>query len=624
MTQTPIGPGTLLAGRFVLEDLLDESEGARFYRATDRVLARDVAVHVVATDDPRSAALLSAARTSATVVDPRLLRVLDAATENGISYVVNEWGSGTSLDTLLSEGPISARRAAWVVKEAAEAIAAAHRLGIAHGRLIPENVVISDSGSVKLVGFVVDAVIRGREQVPVTGGDPLGEHEADVVNLGALLYAGLVARWAGTEGSHLPAAPSENGRTLRPRQVRAGVPRPLDAICERVLNRDRRHQIMPIETAHEVYAALSDYIGDPTAVVPMGLDPDVAWGPGNPQTSRHPPGDADATQAGAPVFYDADTGVGWTHDDHPASASGAPSASGTAARTGTPPAAPPPPFPESEGRPLFASGSARRPGPESRTDAPDATGRGSSLAAPSATGAARTGAALPPTWGPDADAPADDTGELEIDRWESERPGRSWMRLAVAIATVLVLGVAAIFASSIVQKPATTPPAGPASPTESSGSPVAVPRPVQIAGVSDFDPLADPPEENSDLAPLAIDGDPQTAWRTVTYFDPMVDQQKAGVGLLVDLGKPVEVSEVALTLIGEPTAVEIFAAEDDAEAPTALDQLARVAVQREAGTRSLLELDDAATTQFVVVWLTSLPEIEGGFQGQVAEIVVRS
>jgi hypothetical protein len=198
------------------------------------------------------------------------------------------------------------------------------------------------------------------------------------------------------------------------------------------------------------------------------------------------------------------------------------------------------------------------------------------------------------------------------------------MRLAVAIATVLVLGVAAIFASSIVQEPATTPPAGPASPTQSSQSPATVPRPVQIAGVSDFDPLADPPEENSDLAPLAIDGDPQTAWRTVTYFDPMVDQQKAGVGLLVDLGEPVVISEVALTLIGEPTAVGIFAAEDDAEAPTALDQLTRVAGQPEAGIRTLLELDDATTTQFVVVWLTSLPEIEGGFQGQIAEIVVRS
>ncbi|MGI8900777.1 MAG: protein kinase family protein [Nocardioides sp.] len=655
MAQTPIGPGTLLAGRFVLEDLLDESQGARFYRATDRVLARDVAVHVVASDDPRAEALLSAARTSATVSDPHLLRVLDASTEDGVSYVVNEWGTGVSLDNLLAEGPLSARRAAWVAKEAAEAIAAAHRLGIAHGRLIPENVVISDSGSVKLIGFVVDAWIRGREKVPVTGGAALGEHEADVVNLGALLYAGLVARWPGTDGSQLPAAPTEHGRTLRPRQVRAGVPRPLDAICERVLNRDDRHQVMPIESAHEIYAALSDYIGDPTAAVPLGLQPDVSWGaagaaeptratsPDTVQdTSGAPlggrtatPRDGEATQSGTPAFYDADTGVGWMHD--PAargvrSTERGAEATGEATELSAPPPAPPPPFPEPAERPLFASGSARRPPSPGWTEGADVSGRASSLAAPLAHGGSRSGAALPPTWGPDADAPAEDTGEVETGRLESEQPGRSWLRLAVVIAALILLVVATIFAFTMGQTPTPGPTTGSPSPQEPSRSPDASPRPVQIAGVGDFDPLADPPEENPALAPLAVDGDPQTAWRTVTYFDPLEEvkaepaerQHPAGVGLLVDLGEPTEVSEVALTLVGETTGVEILAAQNGGGPPAALDELTRVAADREAGARVSLELDDPTTTQFLVVWLTSLPAIEGGFQGQVAEIVVRS
>ena len=169
MAETPVGPGTLLAGRFVLEDLLDDTEGARFWRATDTILARSVAVHVISAEDPRSEALLNAARTSATVSDGHLLRVLDAATEDGITYVVNEWGHGISLDRLLVEGPLSARRAAWVVKEVAEAISTAHRHGIAHGRLLPENVMVTEAGSVKLIGFVVDAVLRGRDQARVTG-----------------------------------------------------------------------------------------------------------------------------------------------------------------------------------------------------------------------------------------------------------------------------------------------------------------------------------------------------------------------------------------------------------------------------------------------------------------------
>src|SRR3954451_1249297 len=275
MAETPFRPGTVLAGRFTLDVLLDEHGGARFWRATDQTLARSVAVHLLPASDPRADSLLTAARTSALVSDGHLLRVLDAAGEDGVVYVVNEWGYGVSLDQLLVEGPLPPRRAAWVVKEVAEAIATAHRTGVAHGRLLPENVMITEAGSVKLIGFVMDSVLRsngGRDQRRVTGGDPMSAHESDVVNLAALLYAALVGRWPGSEGSSIPPAPTEHGRPLRPRRVRAGVPRPLDAICERVLNADAHPHQPPIETAHEIYAALSDYIGDPTGTAQVGFE----------------------------------------------------------------------------------------------------------------------------------------------------------------------------------------------------------------------------------------------------------------------------------------------------------------------------------------------------------------
>ncbi len=96
-------PGTVLTGRFALEDLLEDSAGAGFWRATDRVLARSVAVHLMPESDPRAQPLLSAARRSALVSDPHLLRVLDADSSDGVVFVVHEWGSGVSLDRMLVE-----------------------------------------------------------------------------------------------------------------------------------------------------------------------------------------------------------------------------------------------------------------------------------------------------------------------------------------------------------------------------------------------------------------------------------------------------------------------------------------------------------------------------------------
>ncbi len=616
MAATPVGPGTLLAGRFLLEDLLDEFDGARFWRATDKILARNVAVHVIPADDPRSEALLNAARTSATVSDGHLLRVLDAATEDGVTYVVNEWGHGVSLDRLLAEGPLSSRRAAWVAQEVAEAISAAHKHGIAHGRLLPESVIVTEAGSIKLVGFVVDAVIRGRESVRVTGGRPLAEHEADVVNLAAILYAGLVGRWPGTEGSTVADAPTEHGRPLRPRRVRAGVPRPLDAICERVLNPDANGHSTPLETAHEIYAALCDFVGDPSGAALVGMEPtaffdqaELAHLRGEPVephdgATEHESGDPDlndATQAGAPVFKDDDTAVGWT----PGTGTQDPEATELSAAVDAPrqqpyepPVMPPPPEP----RPLFASDAPRRTRPPAQQRS---TGAGNGP--------------LPPGWGPtDDDTATGASTDADAAAWDDDPPGRNWMRLGLWLGGALLLLVAIVIAFNLGR--GSGPDESPASPPADEGGAPA--EPVQISGVTDFDPLADPPSENPESAPLAIDGNPTTAWRTSTYYDPL-PLLKDGVGLLVDLGEPTEISEVTLTFIGSPTSFEILAAEDGANAPTSEQELRRVAQQERAGTKANVPLQETVTTQYVVVWLTDLPRASGGFRGQVAEIVVR-
>ncbi|MFC6345137.1 protein kinase family protein, partial [Nocardioides hankookensis] len=172
-----IRPGDVLADRYRLVDLLTESGGGRFWRAHDRVLERHVALHVIAEDDERAAALLEAARRSATIHDRRLLRVLDADKADGLCYVINEWGSGDSLDIMLASGPLGPRRAAWLVSEVAGAVAAGHELGVCHGRLIPENVLVDSTGAVRLIGYAVDAAMHGL---------PPGRVSTDVADLGGL------------------------------------------------------------------------------------------------------------------------------------------------------------------------------------------------------------------------------------------------------------------------------------------------------------------------------------------------------------------------------------------------------------------------------------------------------
>ncbi len=252
-------PGDVLAGRYRLVDLLVESGTGRFWRAHDQVLDRRVALHVIAAEDPRSEALLDAARRSTRVVDRRLLRVLDAAVEGEFCYVVNEWGTGVSLDILVGSGTVlEPRQAAWLVGQLAEALAKAHDRGVSHGRLIPENVLVDQHGEVRVIGLCVDAALHGAAY---------DRSSSDVADLAGMLYCALTAHWAGPSRSAVRRAPTEHTQLLRPRQVRAGVPRVLDQVCDVVLHPHvgARGPLEEISAAG-IARALESFVGEPVGV----------------------------------------------------------------------------------------------------------------------------------------------------------------------------------------------------------------------------------------------------------------------------------------------------------------------------------------------------------------------
>ena len=197
------------------------------------------------------------------------------------------------------------------------------------------------------------------------------------------------------------------------------------------------------------------------------------------------------------------------------------------------------------------------------------------------------------------------------------KEGRGWLRMAIVIGVLLVLVVAMAIAFNRGRQDA-DPPAdsgpsqNPPSATQAQGSPV------ELAGVRDFDPLAEPPEENPDDAPNAIDGDAATSWTTSTYRgNPALGGLKPGVGLMVDLGKDQEAQSVTVRFKGEPTSFEVYAAPAGVtESPESIDQLDKVASQADAGERATVQLDPSPNTRYLLVWLTKLPPVAGRLPGR--------
>jgi hypothetical protein len=207
---------------------------------------------------------------------------------------------------------------------------------------------------------------------------------------------------------------------------------------------------------------------------------------------------------------------------------------------------------------------------------------------------------------------------------EVGRPGSNMLRLAGIIAACLLLLIGCVIAFNLGRGRTvlgTTPSDPSSSHTGNPSSGGASPTVLTGVTANDFDPQGDPPEENPTEVSRVVDADPSTAWQTLRYNENLgAGGLKTGVGVVLDLGAARDVSEVDLTTVGTPTHVQVYVT------PRAPSDLQGVKVAGEttlSGTSGDVRLDPSVSGRYVVIWLTSLPAVPGGFRGEIAEAVVK-
>ncbi|HWG28373.1 protein kinase family protein [Actinospica sp.] len=247
-TWEPAGPkqprelaviGRRLGGRYRLERMVRGFGGVfepepQLWVGVDELLNRRVGVDLIATEHPLVEQVARAARDAAAVPDARFVQVLDAVQDEDLLYIVTEWVPGAEqLQERLTDGPLSPGRATAMVRELAEAMVRAHEAEVTHGAMNPATVMITKAGEVKLRGLLVEATLSGAEP---ESAEVEKRYAADVLALGQIWYAALTARWPGTEAEYgLDAAPTDSAALYTPAQIRAAVPKQVDATVCRAL-----------------------------------------------------------------------------------------------------------------------------------------------------------------------------------------------------------------------------------------------------------------------------------------------------------------------------------------------------------------------------------------------------
>jgi serine/threonine protein kinase len=150
-SDVPALAGTTVGGRYLVERLLGTGGMGTVWLGSHTGLGTRVAIKFI---KPQHASHPDArrrfeieARAAAKLQSKHAVHVFDyGITEDGIPYIVMEYLDGESLsDLLIRKGPVSAREAAHIIRQAARALERAHDAGIVHRDLKPDNIFLATS-----------------------------------------------------------------------------------------------------------------------------------------------------------------------------------------------------------------------------------------------------------------------------------------------------------------------------------------------------------------------------------------------------------------------------------------------------------------------------------------------
>ena len=246
-------------GQYNIEREIGRGGMGVVYEATQQNLKRPVAIKLILAGRFASKAEIqrfrSEAENAGQLDHPGIVPILEFGQEEGIHFISMAYVDGKNLAAIVADHSLEPRAAAGLLLSVSRAVAFAHQKGIIHRDLKPSNIIIDQNGAPRITDFGLSKRMDAERSFTTTGqifGTPgyvspeqvSGKRDevgpkSDVYSLGAILYFLLTGRPPFQAANPVDALFRVlESDPIPPRQFDSRIPRELESVCLKCLNRD--------------------------------------------------------------------------------------------------------------------------------------------------------------------------------------------------------------------------------------------------------------------------------------------------------------------------------------------------------------------------------------------------